>query len=82
MISIFVRYIIQSLILHILIDIVPATMINPIVSTLDGVITRLADLSDHPSINFQQVVIISTSLQTAFEVWLKSVSFLLSRLTR
>lgn len=48
-------------------------MVNPVVVALDGVITRLANLADNPAINYQQMVIVSTWLQTAFEVWLQYV---------
>ena len=45
-------------------------MASAVLLTLDSVITRLANLADNPSIGYQQLVVISTWLQTAFEVWL------------
>ncbi|OCF42102.1 STE24 endopeptidase [Kwoniella heveanensis CBS 569] len=45
-------------------------MTNSIVAALEGVISRLAALADNPKINYQQLVIISTWLQTAFEVYI------------
>ncbi|WVQ97691.1 hypothetical protein IAU59_004805 [Kwoniella sp. CBS 9459] len=45
-------------------------MTNSIVSALDGVISRLAALADNPRINYQQLVIVTTWLQTAFEVYI------------
>ncbi len=45
-------------------------MASVVVYTLDGVITQLANVVDNPSIDYQQLVIYSSWLQTAFEVWL------------
>ncbi|WVF70200.1 hypothetical protein IAT40_004988 [Kwoniella sp. CBS 6097] len=45
-------------------------MTNSVVAALEGVISRLTALADNPKINYQQLVIISTWLQTAFEVYI------------
>ncbi|WWD21951.1 hypothetical protein CI109_106439 [Kwoniella shandongensis] len=45
-------------------------MTNPIVSALTGVIARLTDLADNPSINYQTLVIFFTWGQTAFEAYI------------
>ena len=42
-----------------------------IVNTLDGAISHLADLADNPKIDYQQIVIYSSFVTTAFEVWLR-----------
>jgi hypothetical protein len=44
-----------------------------IVSALDGVLTRIADLADNPKIDYQAFVIYSSWLVAAFEVYLLCV---------
>ncbi|OCF76532.1 STE24 endopeptidase [Kwoniella mangroviensis CBS 8886] len=45
-------------------------MTNSLVSAIDGVITYLAKLVDTPKINYRELVILSTWVQTAFEVYI------------
>ncbi|WWC67541.1 uncharacterized protein I206_101450 [Kwoniella pini CBS 10737] len=44
-------------------------MTNSVVNAVDGVITYLAGIFDNPSINYKELVILSTWVQTAFEVY-------------
>jgi hypothetical protein len=43
---------------------------TPVLSTVDGVITRLADLTDNPAYDYESWVVATTWLQTLFEVYL------------
>ena len=45
-------------------------MVIAIITAIDGVITRLADIADNPAIDYKRFVIVSSWLQTAFEIWL------------
>jgi STE24 endopeptidase len=43
---------------------------SSLVSALDTALSRVADLADNPSIDYKQLVVVSSWAVAAFEVWL------------
>lgn len=47
-----------------------SSQMSSLVSALDTALSRVADLADNPSIDYKQLVVVSSWAVAAFEVWL------------